>query len=152
MKLVIEKLLKSGYIEKENIGFDQIGKHIGRAQKDLKVARANLEIDSEAAYNYSYLAMLRAGRAFVFSFGYRPIDGQQHKTVVDFCGAILGKEYKELTLQFDKMRKFRNRFTYDEPGILVSEQEALRSLGKAGDFVRKISAIIQEKNPQKRLL
>ena len=152
MKLLVANLIKRGFIAQEDIGFDQIAKHLSRAQKDLVVAKANLEIDSEAAYNYSYLAMLRAGRALMFSFSYRPIDGRQHKTVVEFCGAVLGKEFKELTLHFDKMRQFRNRFTYDEPGILVSRQEARQSLGKAGDFVKKIAAIIQKKNPQKKLL
>lgn len=152
MRSLVENLKNRGLIAKENIGFDQIVKHISRAQKDLVVAKANLEIDSEAAYNYSYLAMLRAGRALMFNFGYRPIDGQQHKTIVEFCRAVLDKEFSQLTLNFDKMRKFRNRFTYDEPGILVSKQEAKQSLQRAQDYVKGIAEIIQAKNPQKRLL
>ncbi len=59
MNLLINNLKSQGLIEEENIGFDQVSKHVTRAHKDLKVARANLSIDSEAAYNYSYLAMLR---------------------------------------------------------------------------------------------
>jgi uncharacterized protein (UPF0332 family) len=133
MKPLLDNLKKQGFIAQEKIGFDQVVKHISRAQKDLVVAKANLEIDSEAAYNYSYLAMLRAGRALMFNFGCRPIDGQQHKTVVDFCSAVLGRDFKELTLSFDKMRKLRNRFTYDEPGILVSQVEAKQSLSRAED-------------------
>ena len=75
---------EKGLIKEEKIGFDQVIKHFERAKKDLRVAKANLEIDTEAAYNYAYLAMLRMGRALMFSYGYRPVDGEQHKTVVFF--------------------------------------------------------------------
>ncbi|MFH1780919.1 MAG: HEPN domain-containing protein [Candidatus Nealsonbacteria bacterium] len=152
MKSTIDNLKKQGFIEQENIGFDQVSKHINRAYKDLKVAKANLNIDSEASYNYSYLAMLRTGRALMFSFSYRPIDGQQHKTVVQFCGTMLGKSFVSLVSSFDHMRKFRNKFTYDEAGILVSRQETEQSLKRAEIFVEKVTQFIQKKNPQKKLI
>ncbi|OGZ24332.1 MAG: hypothetical protein A2896_01715 [Candidatus Nealsonbacteria bacterium RIFCSPLOWO2_01_FULL_43_32] len=152
MKSLADNLKKQGFIEQDNIGFDQVSKHINRAQKDLKVAKANLSIDSEASYNDSYLAMLRTGRALMFSFGYRPIDGQQHKTVVQFCEAVLGKSFAQYVASFDHMRKFRNKFTYDEAGILVSRQETEQSLKKAEVFVEEVTKFIQKKNPQKKLI
>jgi uncharacterized protein (UPF0332 family) len=152
MNSLINNLKNQGLIEEENIGFDQVFKHVVRAHKDLRVAKANLSIDSEAAYNYSYLAMLRMGRALMFSFGYRPIDGQQHKTVVQFCKAILGEKLKQTVLSFDHMRKFRNKFTYDEAGILVSRQQTEQSLKKAELFVEEVTKYIQKKNPQKKLM
>lgn len=151
MKKIIEDLKNQGFITEEKIGFDQIIKHINRAHKDLKVAEANLKIDSEASYNYAYLAMLRIGRALMFSFGHRPTDGQQHKTTVLFSGAILGKDFPNLVDRFDRMRKFRNKFTYEEPGILVSRKQTEEALKSAYQFVRKVSEIIQQKNPQKEL-
>lgn len=95
--------------------------------------------------------MLRAGRALMFSFGFRPIDGQQHKTVVLFSEAVLGKEFSKLVAAFNQMRKFRNRFTYDEPGILVSRVQTEQSLKNAQQFVEKITMFIQKKNPQKKI-
>lgn len=151
MKSIIEQLHKRGLIEKENTGFDQVLTHIKRAHKDIQVSKANLMIDTEAAYNYAYLAMLRSGRALMFLHGYRPVGGQQHKTVVEFCGAVLGEEYENLTEAFDRMRKFRNKFTYAEPGILVSRQQTEQSLERAKSFVKKVAEIIQAKNPQKEL-
>ncbi len=53
-------------ISREMIGKDQVDKNLKRAFQDIVVARANVEIDREASYNYSYLAMLRAGRALMF--------------------------------------------------------------------------------------
>ncbi len=88
----------------------------------------------------------------MFSFGYRPIDGQQHKTVVQFCEEILGEKLKQLVLSFDHMRKFRNKFTYDEAGILVSRQQTEQSLKKAESFVGEVAKFIQKKNTQKKLV
>jgi uncharacterized protein (UPF0332 family) len=152
MKEFLETYKRKGLIQEEKIGFDQVEKHIERVKKDLKVAEANFRIDAEAAYNYAYLAMLRTGRALMFSFGYRPIDGQQHKTVVSFCEHMLGAEFLNLVKHFDRMRKKRNRFTYDEPGLLVTQTETEKALQSARQFFRKVTSFIQEKNPQKKLI
>lgn len=77
--------------------------------------------------------------------------GQQHKTVVEFCAGILCNEFRELTEAFDRMRKFRNKFTYVEPGMLVSRQQTEQSLERAKKFVEKIAEIIQARNPQEKL-
>ena len=148
----IEEYKQKGLIKEEDIGFDQVIRHIERARKDLKVARANFKIDAEASYNYAYLAMLRAGRALMFSNGYRPIDGEQHKTVVAFCERVLGKKFLNLVRHFDRMRKKRNHFTYDEPGLLVSETEIKKAFENAREFVERVAECIQKKNPQQKLI
>lgn len=152
MKEFFKKYQDTGFIKKESIGFDQVEKQLVRAKKDLKVAEANLDIDTEASYNYAYLAMLRTARALMFSFGYRPVDGQQHKTVVIFAENVLGSKFSDLVEYFNRMRKKRNKFTYDEPEILVSEEEAKNAILVAKEFVTKIVQFIKEKNPQKELL
>ncbi len=152
MKESIEGLLNRGLISKEEIGFDQIASHLKRADKDVSVAEANFDIDREASYNYAYLAMLRSGRVLMFSFGYRPTGNQQHKAVVLFSEIILGTELGRLISKFDRMRKFRNKFTYDSPGIIVSDQELRNALRVSKEFVRVVSDFIQKRNPQLNLL
>ena len=49
----------------------------------------------------------------MFSFGYLPADGQQHKTVIEITGGLLGKEYGLVVKYFDRMRRSRNAFFYD---------------------------------------
>ena len=145
-------LKNQSLIAEEKIGFEQITRHLERAAKDLRVAEANLKIDNEASYNYAYLALLRTSRALMFCYGFRPIDGQQHKTLVVFCEAVLGKDFSKLVARFDRMRKFRNKFTYEEPGILVSRQQTEEALKEAKEFVKKVRVFIQAKNPQKKLV
>ncbi|MFA5459971.1 MAG: hypothetical protein WC283_01390 [Candidatus Paceibacterota bacterium] len=151
MKQFFEKYKDAGFIKEESVGFDQVNKQLVRAIKDLKVADANLDIDTGASYNYAYLAMLRTARALMFSFGYRPIDGQQHKTVVFFAENVLGSKFSDLVEHFNRMRKKRNKFTYDEPEILISEEETKNAIIVAKKFVSEITQFIKQKNPQKEL-
>jgi uncharacterized protein (UPF0332 family) len=59
----------------------------------------------------AYLAMLHAARAFMLMRGFRPADGNQHRTVVEFMSRLLGKEFAVITEQFDRMRRKQNIFT-----------------------------------------
>lgn len=96
--------------------------------------------------------MLRSGRALMFSLKYRSIDGEQHKTVVAFCEKTLGDNHLEIIKYFDRIRKKRNRFTYDEPELLVSKTETDQAVKNAKEFVKIIHNYIQNKNPQKKLI
>jgi len=86
----------------------------------------------------------------MFLNGYRPIDGQQHKTVIEFADVILGKEFKELIRKFEVMRRKRNQFTY-EPLSSVSKVEVENALKCAEEFVAKIIKVVKKENPQLEL-
>lgn len=152
MKDFIASYKQKRLIKEENIGFNQVVKHLERAKKDLRAANANLKIDVEISYDCAYKAMLRSGRALMFSFKYRPIDGEQHKTVVAFSEHVLGPKYLKIVKYFDRMRKKRNRFTYDEPELLVSETETRQAIENARTFFEETCKFIQNKNPQKELI
>jgi len=133
-----KRLLNGGLIKKQEVNFNQIDALLFRAKKDLIASKVNLEIDEEVTYNYTYLAMIRCGRAIMFMEGYRPTDGQQHKTVIELAGKILGEEkFINIVKKFDNMRRKRNQFTYD-PSLPVSKLEAKNALKTAEEFVKKI--------------
>lgn len=150
MKVDLKRLESQGLIEKVSFSDKQIISNINRARKDLITAKANIEIDEEWAYTISYHAMLRAGRALMFSMGYRPKGKNQHKTVVDFCAEVLGEEFRNLTERFNRMRIKRHDFIY-EPERPISRTEATKSLESAERFVREIMDKIQRASPQKLL-
>ncbi len=91
--------------------------------------------------------MLHAGRALLLIKGYRPNNGYQHKTVVDFAAIVLGSEFKTLTQHFEKMRRKRNIFIY-ELSISISETEVENALKSAATFIQAIRDIIEKGNPQ----
>jgi len=82
-KDTVKIMLDHGLIKKQKVDFSHIEALLLRAQKDIIAAKANLKIDEEVTCNYAYLAMLRCGRSIVFMKGYRSVDGQQHKTIID---------------------------------------------------------------------
>ena len=148
--MTLKRLESQGLIEKVTFSDKQITSNIKRAQKDLITAKATLEIDEEWSYTISYHAMLRAGRALMFSSGYRPKGKNQHKTVVDFCSEILGENFRDLTTRFNRMRVKRHDFIY-EPERPIPKTEAIKSLESAGKFVKEIMEKIQKSTPQKKL-
>ena len=150
MKMTLKRLESQGLIEKVTFSDKQITSNIIRAQKDLITAKVTLKIDEEWAYTISYHAMLRAGRALMFSSGYRPKGKNQHKTVVEFCAEILGEKFRNLTTRFNRRRVKRHDFIY-EPERPIPKTEAIKSLESAEKFVKEIMEKIQESSPQKRL-
>ena len=143
----LEESLGKGLLRRQKADFRGVEKLILRAQKDLKTAKANLDIDEGISYTVAYLVMLHAARAFILLKWFRPADGYQHKTVVEFMSHFLGREIKEIVEQFDRMRRKRNIFTY-EIDISISKSEASNALDKAKYFVNLIKEIIQKENPQ----
>jgi uncharacterized protein (UPF0332 family) len=143
----LEEFLSKGLLKRQKTDSRAVEKLLLRAYKDLKAAKANLEIDEGIAYTVAYLAMLHAARALILSKGFRPADGYQHKTVVEFTSFFLGNEFKLITEQFDRMRRKRNIFTY-EIDISISKSEAIHALSTANRFVDLMKETIQKENPQ----
>ena len=139
--------LKEGLVKAQNPVFDQIDQQIGRAQKDLKTFGVVLDSDPEWASTIAYQAMLRLGRALIFSYGYLPADGQQHKTVVEVTGRILGKDFDLLVQYFERMRRSRNTFFYDSLDT-NSEAQARKAYETAKVLLEAVKAKIRKNNPQ----
>jgi len=138
-----------GLLKKERIKPEQITRSINRADQDIKSASKLLSTNEVAAFKLAYDSMLIAGRALVFSYGFRPRVSGSHKTVVDFTTDILGKDYRTLTLKFDQMRKKRHTIIYDAKP--VSKTEAKNAIKAATNFIKEIKKKIQQNSPQQKL-
>jgi uncharacterized protein (UPF0332 family) len=143
----VGEYLRKGLIKKQHPNFKQIAAQIKRAIKDLTTYKLVVGNDPEWAASIAYQAMLRAGRALLFSFGYLPADGQQHKTVVEITGLILGKEYETVVLLFERFRRKRNQFFYDSVDT-SNETEAKKSAETAQKLIEAIQKQIKMLNPQ----
>jgi uncharacterized protein (UPF0332 family) len=142
-----EEYLRSGLLREQGSDLKAVQRLILRANKDLETAKANLEIDEGTAYSVAYMAMLRAGRAFMLLQGYRPALRNQHKTVVEFMAYFIGEQSRRLVSHFDRMRRKRNDFTY-EADVTISLTEAQNALEDATEFVTLVKDMIKKENPQ----
>jgi len=82
----------------------QVKQQLAAARRDLETARGLLTSENEWAYNIAYNAMLLAGRAVMFSEGYRPTAAGGHAAVVEFLGICLDASFSEIVQTMDRMR------------------------------------------------
>ena len=140
----LDDLESQGLIERVEPNLGSVKKVLERAQRDLKTARATLNIDEEWAYTIAYHAMLRAGRALMVFLEYRPKGKDQHKTVGEFCSRVLGEEYRTLINKFHRMRQKRHKFVYEIEGK-ISRTEAKDSIESAKRLTEGIFRVTKEK-------
>lgn len=143
----IDRLKLQGKLRDERVGFIQIEGLLKDAVKDIKEARATLEIGERGPFLLACQAMLKAGRALLFLEGLRPADGAQHKTVVQACEVFLGASFKSLAEQFENMRRKRNELVYEFGGLL-SHREVESALLDAEEWIRAVAKKVRSKNPQ----
>lgn len=140
----LEDLLSDRKIEAIEEDKALVEKTFRIALRDLNAAKRNLENeDYDWALAIAYNSMLQAGRALMFSKGYRPTGAYKHVGVIEFIHDVFGNEVSsKLIYIFDKLRKKRHSVVYDEPDI-VSEDEAESAIKVAEEFSSKVKEILK---------
>ena len=136
------KLLEEGRIKSGRFSRKQVEDCLAIAKRDITAARTVLETSPEWALNIAYNAMQQAGRAFMFSKGYRTDGEAHHATVVRFLEIALGREYEDVLAVMDRMRRKRNRATYDTVGT-ISGKEAKEAVSISEEFVEKVASLLE---------
>ena len=144
------EFLKNKLIKKQKPDFTQIQFQLQRSLKDLKAAEANLNIDLTWAMAISYHAIIRAGRALMYSKGFLPTTRKSHKTIVEFTKLVLGHEYDTLVSKFNRLRRKRHDFIYDSKNR-ITHSEAISSLETAKKLIDEIIMLVRKENPDSNL-
>lgn len=132
-----EDLLKDHRIKRVTPDRNQISKQLSRAAKDLLTAANVCPIDQTWCFTIAYQAMIRAGRAFMFSRGFLPLAANSHLTVIEFMRDVLGPQAGNLLLQFERMRRKRHDFLYDSVNH-TTEKEALEAIQTARELIKRL--------------
>ena len=142
-KKSLDELLKNRIIRKIKPDKKLASKSLEHARKDIDTAKVLVENERfDWALAVAYNAMLQAGRALMFSRGYRPSSIEGHIAVVKFLLATLGEETGEKAIiVMDGMRKKRHRAVYEEIDI-VSESEAEQAITWAEELLDQIRDLI----------
>jgi len=140
----LEGLLNNKMIESIETDDKLVKKSVNSASRDLKTAKVVLENEN---YDWSlaiaYNAMLQAGRALMFSRGYRPVGEYKHVAVVEFVHSEFGKEITNNMVDiFNRLRKKRHKVIYEEVDI-VTPSEAENAIKFAEEFVNKVKSILK---------
>lgn len=120
---------------------EKMAEKLLRVSEDaIKAAEDNSKMKHfDVALTLAYNAMLNAGRALMTAKGYRAFVENQHKTVVNFCAAILPIDSSQLVSLFNRYRMRRHDIVYgDVESGSVGESEALTAITKAKELITLI--------------
>ena len=140
----LSDLLSRGLVEKFQSDPAQIKNEIDISTNDLASAKKMLTIQEWGwAHNAAYNAMLQAGRALMFSKGYRPKSSEHHVAVVSFVETVYSAKFpSEIFQAFAKARLRRSESMYDRAGS-ISETQGRNLVEKADIFVNKAKELLK---------
>jgi len=148
---LLDKLLRESKIKKQDTDINYLNGLLGSARQNFSSAKYNLDGDFyETAFKSAYDGLLQISRVVLLLNGYRPDDGEQHKTTFIVAGAILGEGFKELIERIDRYRIKRNRAIY-QPVDFLSKSEAEGILEAAQEYWNVVKKYLKGKNPQLEL-
>ncbi|MDH4272266.1 MAG: hypothetical protein OEW18_09855 [Candidatus Aminicenantes bacterium] len=146
----LAKLLSAGRLKRQKAGLDYLNDLLEAACRNFEAARVLQGQVDEAAFKLYYDGLLQVSRAVVLLAGFRPDDGEQHKTTFLAAGEILGAEFEDLIRKIQKFRIKRNDCLYEPRGLIgKSEAQAIQQTAKA--FWARVRTHLKDKNPQLRL-
>jgi len=146
----LERLCKEGKLKPQKADLDFLNAMLDAARKNFDAALAVRAIAEEAAFKLFYDGLLQISRVVVLLNGYRPDDGEQHKTTFLAAGEILGPEYEDLIRKLQKLRIKRNICIYD-PKELIGKSETDAMHATAKKFWSKVRVYLEKANPQLKL-
>jgi len=138
-RTLFDKLSKEGKLKRQKADIDYLNALLNAARRNF-----------EAAFKLFYDGLLQIRRVVVLLSGYRPDDGEQHKTTFLAAGEILGAEYEDLIRKLQKLRIKRNICVYD-PKDLIGKSETDVMYKTARKFWNKVRVYLEKANPQLRL-
>jgi len=150
LKSILGRLIREGKLKRQDTDIAYLQSLLDAAKRNFDAAELIEGKIDEAAFKLFYDGLLQIGRVILLLNGYRPGDGEQHKTTFTVAGEFLGHEYISLIKKIQKYRIKRNDCIYD-PKLLISckETEAIHKVTQ--DFWRIARLYLSDKDPQLKL-
>lgn len=143
----LDKLQREGRLKRQRTDLGHLNDLLEAARRNFEAAKAVQGHVDEAAFKLFYDGLLQISRVILLLNGYRPDDGEQHKTTFLAAGEILGPEYEDLIRKIQKFRIKRNDCVYDPRG-LVGRSEAETIHQTAREFWRKLRSYLEKADRQ----
>lgn len=150
LESLLSNLLKAGKLKKQSTDINYLNNLLYAAERNFRAALLIKEQVSEASFKLFYDGLLQLGRVILLLNGYRPDDGEQHKTTFSVAGEFLGSDFVDLIRKIQRFRVKRNICVYDPTG-LISKEETESIYETAQAFWEKTRKYLQNINPQLEL-
>ena len=134
--------MTAGKTRSQTVNAKQVRQFLADAQKRVVTARKNLVIDTEAAFQIAYEAMIKGSLALMLSHGQRPRKQLGHHiAIIEFAEKHLTTAKPGIFHLFDRMRRKRNDAFYDV--TIVSDTEATEAVATAEQYLQTVAVHIQ---------
>lgn len=148
---LLKELLKNSKLKKQATDINYLNGLLSAAHHNFSAAKYNFNGEfMDTSFKSTYDGILQISRVILLLNGYRPDDGEQHKTTFLIAGAFLGKEFEESIAKIDRYRIKRNNAIY-QPIDFISKSEASGILESARDFWFIAKKYLKENNKQLEL-
>ncbi len=146
-KGLLETLTIEGKLKRQKPDTGSVSDLLAAALRNFEAAQLVKNDVEEAAFKLAYDGVLQISRTVLLLRGYRPDDGEQHKTTFAAAGEILGPEFSDLIGRIQKYRIKRNLCLYDPRGF-IGKSEAESLCRTAMDFWQKVRSRLEQEAPQ----
>jgi len=119
---LLNRFIREGKLKRQRTSIDYLNNLLDSAKNNFEAASLIKGKVDEAAFKLVYDGLLQLSRLILLLNGYRPNNGEQHKTTFTVAGQLLGEEYLRLIEKIQKFRIKRNICVY-EPRGLISKNE-----------------------------
>ena len=146
----LTRLEREGKLRRQTADLGFLNDLLDAARRNFEAAHVLQGKVDEAAFKLYYDGLLQVSRVVLLTAGYRPDDGEPHKTTFQAAGEILGPDFADLIRKIQKYRVKRNDCVYEPRGLIGrSEAEAIHQTARV--FWAKVRARLEKENPQLRL-
>jgi len=149
-KNLLKRLIHEGKLRKQATDIAYLQNLLDAAKRNFDAASLIKGKIDDASFKLFYDGLLQLGRVIVLSNGFRPVDGEQHKTTFTVAGEFLGKDFVNLINKIQRCRIKRNDCIYD-PKALISRMETDAIHKTAQEFWKRTRLYLSENDPQLRL-
>lgn len=148
---LLDKLLKEGKIKRQETNGHFLNGLLNAAHQNFLAAQYNLGGGFlDTAFKSAHDGLLQISRVILFVNGFRPDDGEQHKTTFLVAGAYLGENFTDLAGRIDRYRIKRNNAVY-QPIDFISQDEADNIIKSAKEYWRAVRNYLAGENKQLEL-
>ncbi len=143
----LARLEREGKLRRQAAELDYLEDLLAAARRNFEAGRLLLDKADEAAFKLYYDGLLQVSRAVLLFRGYRPDDGEQHRTTFLAAGEILGSRFEEVIRKIQKFRVKRNCCLYD-PKDIIGPSEAAAIHKTAREFWSQVREYLKRENLQ----
>jgi len=148
---LLNQLEQEGKIKLQQTDASYLNGLLHAASQNFAAAKYNLAGGyADTAFKSAYDGVLQISRVVLLLNGYRPDDGEQHKTTFMVAGALLGEEFADLIDKIDRSRIKRNNIVY-QPLNAISKSEAENILIAAEEYWSIVKKYLKSNSKQLEL-